>query len=726
MQNLFEQDKPMVGGYDTETTGLHIIYDKPFLIQFGWLVPKQNFGRVFTFSPLPQYMQVFLKLAKKLKYFVAHNIKYDLHMITNIGYGKDVLQMKNIVDNMAVARLALEAVPERDGGDSLKLKQLGVKYVHPDASKSESLIHEELEKLRNANVRVLAAALKQFPIEEEITETGRQKYWGKGAIEKFLKDPTNEVDDLPEDVREVWVDWQKDYPSPTYADVPRDIMIRYGSEDVITMLEFFKKAFKTLVERKQLKVLALEQKCILPLYKMERVGLKVDRPYLLEAKQKVKGYIIKLRNEMKELTEETFTVGQHDKIKKIFDKKWGIVLDSANKKAMDEVKANFEGEPKRLATLIISLRSLEKWYATYIKRILESSKYDGKSYTQINAYGAVSGRMSCDWQQMPKDALYDLEGNELFHPRKAVIVDKEQFDLNAYCDFSQVELRTTADYTIKVSGGDVNLTRAYMPFQCHREGGIPYEFKTVEKRKEWNQYDWYLNEEPTKKWEPTDMHAETTHNALMYLGYTCHVKYEQYQANEYVLELDKKAYKDVDKKAFKSLRSKLGKRFNFSKTYGVGLVTTMNNLNVSEKVAKALINGYETAFPGIITYQKAIEYQHHKKGYVHNAYGMRYYLQDGSQSYKLANYVIQGSCAYALKEAIIKLDEFITENNLKTKMILPVHDEIIFGVTESEKKYIPKFVEIMQSVFDSWCLVPIVSEPEITYTRWAEKQEYIS
>src|SRR5574342_898454 len=117
----FKRDNPIAGGFDTETTGLHIIKDKPFLIQFGWIVltiPSRVPGRVFTFYPTKENMKVFFELAARLQFLVAHNIKYDLHMLSNIGYAEQVQRMTNLVESMAVARLALEAIPEREGGDS--------------------------------------------------------------------------------------------------------------------------------------------------------------------------------------------------------------------------------------------------------------------------------------------------------------------------------------------------------------------------------------------------------------------------------------------------------------------------------------------------------------------------------------------------------------------------------------------------------------------------------
>jgi DNA polymerase-1 len=456
---------------------------------------------------------------------------------------------------------------------------------------------------------------------------------------------------------------------------------------------------------------------------MERVGMKVDMPYLEESKAKVKAYITELRNEMHSIIGEKVTVNQHPTIKRIFSEKWGIHLESDDATAMGDIMEEHEGQAKRLAELIKTLRSLEKWYSTYIKRIYQNALYDGKVYTQINSAGAVSGRMSCDLQQQPKDPLLDLDGNELFHPRKAFIVDTDTFELNAYIDYSQVELRVSADYTIKVSGGDVNLCRAYVPFKCqHYLTKELFDIKNHKQR--WGEMQPNLTQsawivpETNEPWTPTDMHAETTHNALVILGYTCLKKYELYEGGTAFGPV-------IDKKKFKSLRGKLGKRFNFSKTYGVGLKTAMKNLKITEEVAMALIKGYEAAFPGLILYQKAIEKAHHAKGYVHNAYGMRYYMQDSSKSYKLANHVIQGSCASAFKAALIELDAYVLKKNLKTKLILPVHDEQIFGIARGERHHIPKLIEIMQSVFEDWCLIPIISEPEVSYTNWATKEDYV-
>jgi DNA polymerase-1 len=699
MTTYFELEKPITGGFDTETTGLHIIKDKPFLIQFGWLVPKQDFGRVFTFYPTPENMKVFFSLAKKLRYFVAHNIKYDCHMLSNIGYATEVQAMTNLYDTTAIARLALEAIPEREGGDSLKLKKLGEKYIHPEAGRSEHIIKEELKKLNAVRIKVLTGALKQFPLEGEFTATGRQKYWGKKVIEDFLKDPTMDIDLLPEGVRDVWTDWQEEYPEPTYEDVPRDIMIKYGAEDIITMLEFFKHAFPFVLKRKQLEILEMESKCILPMYRMERVGLKADLTYLEESRLKVKNYITKLRNEMYEIIGEKITVNQHQKIKDIFFAKWMIRLESDDSANMKKIMSTYEGKPQRLAKLIKALRSLEKWYSTYIKPVIKNAEYDGKAYTQINSAGAVSGRMSSNFQQFPKKPLKTLEGEELFHPRKAFIVKGGNYESTVYIDYDQIELVTQAHYTLLVSGGDTNLCRAYMPFKCrHCIEGSEYDYKSEHGRLRWNELQSVSGEsawldETGKPWTKTDLHAMTAH----------------------------KAYPEIpmDSEDFKNNYRPKGKTTNFASNYGGGPGALTGVLDISWEEAEKLVNGYNQAFPGVIKYQEKIIQAHGQKGYVHNHYGRRYYIQDSYRAYKLANYVVQGTAADAIKQAIITIDKFLADK--KSKMVIPIHDEIQFDIYKGEEWIVEELRHMMEKAF-AWCLVPVTAGVEITYDSWANKK----
>lgn len=744
---LFEQDKPKICGLDTETTGLHIIKDKPFLIIFGWLIPGAKEGRVFTFEPTEDRIKTIFDLAKQCKLFVMHNATYDLSMLMNIGFKYDG---NNVVENQVLARLSLEALSARDGGDDLALTSLGAKYVHPLAARSEQQVKLELRELKRLRIQVLSTALKQIDHPTETKEIwvrfdeGKQEWisttsayvrnnptkktkrvtvpvkWTKKHVEDFLKDITNDVNDLPEDVRNIWLTWQEEYPEPTYADIDRKLMIKYASEDVITMLEFARKAIPVITERKQWDIVKQEMELIPVLLEMERSGFPVDQDYLEESRIKLKDLIKKKRQEMYALAKTVVNIGQHATIAKVFNENWGVEMPATNKKFLNRViNSDAPEDAKKYAKLIIELRRLEKWYSTYIIRIQENSKYDGRLYMQLNQAGAVSGRLSSDGQQFPRDPLYDDEGNIIFHPRRMFVVPEGK--IWYFIDFSQIELRSQANYTLLVSGGDLNLCRAYMPFKCVGEvNGIKgeYNYEDPKKRKFWKLKDFWKDENG-EFWNPTDVHGQTAHNALLLLGYKC---IEQYKHYEYVGEKSEPPFGfKIDENEFKRVRS-VGKTFNFMKNYGTGVRNVMDTLNLSEEVAYALVDGYTNAFPGVITYQDTVAEQHRLKGYVTNMYGRRYYLSDIRMSYKLANYLIQGSCADMMKEAMIKIYKYLKENGYKTKMIMTIHDEIIFESVPGEEEVIMKCHEIMQD-FD-WHKVPIVADIERSETSWVDAKEW--
>ena len=637
----FEKDKPRSIGFDTETTGLHIKKDTPFLFQLGW-------GRVvYLFDPTRRdMMQVFFQLARQVKYVFAHNLKYDCHMICNLGY---VNELENIpwCDSQAVMRLTLEAVSVRDGGDNLKLKDLGVKYIHPYAGHSEKLIKEAMTELKKHRNLVLAAVLKQYPhptdkrLKHFRKETGKPTTsawalknpddsvakwlpanWTLKHIEDFLKDPTHDLDDLPDDVREVWQEWQEEYPEPTYADVDAKLMRRYAGEDVATMMMLMEQAFPVLIKREQMPILKQEMACILPTLRMEREGMKADLGYLELSRRKVKNYIIRLRKELVGLLGEEVTVGQHERLKQLFDEKWDIFLEKCDNQQLTLLQKNFDGEIQRVAQLISTLRTAEKWYSTYIKRIQKNAEYDGRVYTQINLSGAISGRMSSDFQQFPKDSLKDIDtGEELYHPRSAFVVDGRDYPELTFIDYDQIELVTQAHYTIRTSGGDLNLCRAYMPFKCrHFETGVMYDPFNPDHKAHYNDKRpdgtsvWL--DENGQGWIPSDLHSVTT----------------------------MKAYPDIDPSSpeFKKEYRPKGKMTNFASNYGAGAGALVEQLNISYEEAEKLLNGYKEAFPHVIIYQDMIQKAHSQKGYVSNHYGRRYYLQDGSKAYRLANYVVQG------------------------------------------------------------------------------------
>jgi DNA polymerase-1 len=639
-----EKDRPQYITFDTETDGLHIKKSRPFLCAVAWD------RKVFIFPP--NVLSDLVEWSKLVGRVYAHNTTYDMHMMANICGDNAPLQVKSWGDTMGLCRLIFEAISASDGGDSLALKQVSKKYIDATSDRYEKDVKSWLKAKESQDKKILIAMLKSVG-------------WSLARLQRAL----DGAEEVPCYIVEMYNDFQREYPKPTYKDIPLSIMLPYLAVDVILTNILVRKATPVILHKEQQTVVKREFELIPVVYKMERHGLEVDRAYLEEAHYKMAQYIEDLKIRSHELAGQPFNVGQHALIKDIYTDITGERPETTDKKFLS--KQASQGD--ELAQIIKTLRRLEKWQSTYIEKILNDSEYDGRFYTQMNAYNPVTGRFSGDAQQFPKDAILDADGNEIFSSRRAF---KGRM---YYLDYSQVELRVQAHYTMYF-GGDLNLCRAYMPFKCYERDG-----------------QWY-REEDDVLWTPTDVHSATTIKALEAMGFDPN---------------------DLDEKEFKRWRA-IGKMFNFMRNYGGGDKKAAEVLDIDMEQAKALNKGYTDAFPLVIEYQRAVEKAFYDKGYAQNMYGRRYYLSDSWRFYKAANYVIQGSCADMLKTKMIEIDNFLVINKLKSKMILCVHDELQFSVPPDEDWIIPKIKAIMEDTPD--VKVPIICEVEFTETYWSDKR----
>lgn len=682
-----ESDKPKWCMFDYETTGLHIKKDVPTIGAFGWT------GKVFVFPTTKENLEEVVKLSNFVGMVFNHNINYDIHMAANIVEDDlHAFRFKRYGDTMGLCRAVFESLSVREGGDSLKLKVIGKKYIDPQADRYEKAVKLWISQKRTMDRKVLSAMLRPLG-------------WGLKRLEEAMNKGSETI---PDEVMGIFHEWRTAYPEPTYADVPLEIITPYVASDIMLVDILVQMAMPVVEFRKQWHIVNKEFDLLPIVWEMERQGIEVDREYLLDANERMEDLIANLQTQMYEIAQREFSVGQHNVIKEIYEERNGVRPGSTDKQFLKKQEA--EGD--ELAPIIRRLRRLEKWKETYIERILQVSEYDGKFYTSMNQFNPVSGRFSGDAQQFPKDAIYDDEGNEIYNPRRA-------FKMRGYyLDFSQVELRVQAHYTLYY-GGDINLCRAYMPFKCvHYETGEIYDYTTEEGRARWNEmkpgapvkekhwedllkegWSVWILPETGETWTPTDVHSSTTERALRAMGYNLH---------------------EMDEKTFKWWRG-IGKTFNFMRNYGGGNKKAAEILDIPIEQAEALNRGYTDAFPVVVQYQKGTEASMRKYGYVANMYGRRYYVNNPNRFYTVANYLIQGTCADDLKEKMIKIHKFIKENNLKMRMVLCVHDEIQFSVPDpSEDWAIWEIKKIMEHT--PKIQVPIVADVEFTDTYWSEKR----
>ncbi|MBO73495.1 MAG: DNA polymerase I [Flavobacteriales bacterium] len=141
------------------------------------------------------------------------------------------------------------------------------------------------------------------------------------------------------------------------------------------------------------------------------------------------------------------------------------------------------------------------------------------------------------------------------------------------------------------------------------------------------------------------------------------------------------------------------KMVNFGIIYGISAFGLSQRLNIKRKEAKELIEGYFLNYPGIKKFMEDSVSLAKEKGYVETIFKRKRFLKDinsknavvrGYAERNAINAPIQGSAADIIKVAMINIHKEIVENNLESKMILQVHDELVFDVAPSEKDKIEK------------------------------------
>lgn len=144
------------------------------------------------------------------------------------------------------------------------------------------------------------------------------------------------------------------------------------------------------------------------------------------------------------------------------------------------------------------------------------------------------------------------------------------------------------------------------------------------------------------------------------------------------------------------------KMVNFGIIYGISAFGLADRLNISRTEAKGIIENYFMQYPHIKDYMDLSIEKARENGYVETILGRRRYLRDinsanqtvrGFAERNAINAPIQGSAADMIKIAMINIDNDLKKKNLKSKMLLQVHDELVFDVFKEELDEIKPLVE---------------------------------
>lgn len=176
-----------------------------------------------------------------------------------------------------------------------------------------------------------------------------------------------------------------------------------------------------------------------------------------------------------------------------------------------------------------------------------------------------------------------------------------------------------------------------------------------------------------------------------------------------------------------SNQRRIAKAVNFGIIYGISSFGLSENLNISNKEAKEFIDRYLDTYPGVKEYMDSTIKHAYNNGFVRTMFQRKrtipelqnknYMIRQSGERIAL-NTPIQGTSADIIKMAMINIDKRLKEENLKSKMIIQVHDELVFDVPVDEQN---KLQKIIKEEMEHVCNISVPLDIEISYgNNWYE------
>lgn len=434
----------------------------------------------------------------------------------------------------------------------------------------------------------------------------------------------------------------------------RDVAIEkikeYAAEDADITYQLAQKLMPEVIQKEAKQLLdEIEIPLINVLSDMEREGVKINKDFLVQYSKELETDIAALEKRIIELAGKPFNIASPKQLGEIlFDH---LQLDPKAKKTKTGQYQTGEDVLQKLSEheivqYILDVRQLSKLKSTYVDSLPELiNPKTGRVHTSFNQAVAATGRLSSTNPNVQNIPIRTDKGKEI---RKAFIPRNEDYVLLS-ADYSQIELRIIAA-------------------MAHEEAMIE-AFKNN-----------------------LDIHAATA-------------------AKVYGIPLEEVT----------STQRRNAKAVNFGIIYGQSAFGLAENLGIPRKEAAQIIDEYWKQYPRIKTYMSETINTAKEYGYVETLKGRRRYLRDinsanftvrGFAERNAINAPIQGSAADMIKIAMINIFARMENSKSviqKSKMILQVHDELLFDAHKDEVEALKKLVvEEMENAMQ--LIVPIKAE----------------
>ncbi len=415
----------------------------------------------------------------------------------------------------------------------------------------------------------------------------------------------------------------------------------YAAEDADITLRLYKKFYKSLKDEKMINIYELFEKPMLNiLAHMEIEGIKIDNMFLKSLSSKFKNKIEKIQKEVFKISKKEFNI--------------------ASPKQLGEILYN--------DLKIADLKKTKKGSFATSASVLEDLAFKGHKFPQL----------ILDWRQLSK--------------LKNTYSDSLPEHINPVTKRVHTSFLLAATTTGRLASSDPNLQN--IPIKSEDGKDIRKAF-VAEK-------DHVL------------ISADYNQIEMRILADLADVKElkKAFKNNEDIHSLTASQIFGIDIKKVNKDQRRKAKAINFGIIYGISQYGLAKQINVTNFEAEEFLKSYFAKFPEIKAYMdKTIKFCR-KSGYVNNIFGRRsHFISINDKNYNIRNFQeraainapIQGSAAEIMRLAMIRLFKKLNEEkNYKTKMLLQIHDELIFETHKNEAKRISKIiVDEMSSVSKS-------------------------
>ena len=415
----------------------------------------------------------------------------------------------------------------------------------------------------------------------------------------------------------------------------------YAAEDADITFRLYKKFQKSLKDEKMINIYEIFEKPLLKILAfMEIEGVKIDNKFLKSLSTKFEKKIVKIQNEVFKISKKEINIPS--------PKQLGEIL-------YNDLK-------------IADLKKTKKGSFATSASVLEDLAFKGHKFPQL----------VLDWRQVSK--------------LKNTYSDSLPEHINPNTQRVHTSFLLAATTTGRLASSDPNLQN--IPIKSEDGKDIRKAF--------------------IAKKDHVLISADYNQIEMRILADLADVKglKKAFKNNEDIHSLTASQIFNVDIKKVNQDQRRKAKAINFGIIYGISQYGLAKQINVTNHEAEEFLNAYFLKFPEIKIYMDRTIKFCRKSGFVNNIFGRRsHFININDKNYNIRNFQeraainapIQGSAAEIMRLAMIRLNKKLSDQkNQKTKMLLQIHDELIFETPKEEAKRISKIIiDEMSSVVKS-------------------------